>query len=196
MVWGDTHLTKIQLRFLMVTIYGFVRVKKTDVGPVLADGFTKLVRDTHVMADKFWRDFYGKMFKGGQSTLYLGDTFWNVNMDGLIDRCVFTHGCSEMINELALDRRSTFVFSMHGNKVFEVSVRHVKRSVLMLELSLKKVLLLKVKMLKAQFGRIKTISKFDTFFSSLLEMEDLKKKFQRELGSQKLKAKAKPSVCL
>ena len=75
-----------------------------------------------VMADEFWRQFYGKNFKGGQSTLYLGDRFWNVKMDGLTDSCVFTHGCSEMINELALDRRSTFVFSLHGNKIFELSV--------------------------------------------------------------------------
>ncbi|KAM0044221.1 putative transcription factor B3-Domain family [Helianthus debilis subsp. tardiflorus] len=78
--------------------------------------------DVIVMADEFWRQFYGKNFKGGQSTLYLGDRFWNVNMDGLTDSCVFTHGCSEMINELALDRRSTFVFSLHGNKIFELSV--------------------------------------------------------------------------
>ena len=75
-----------------------------------------------VMADEFWRQFYGKNFKGGQSTLYLGDRFWNVKMDGLTDSCVFTHGCSEMVNDLALDRRSTFVFSLHGNKIFELSV--------------------------------------------------------------------------
>ena len=75
-----------------------------------------------VMADEFWRQFYGKNFKGGQSTLYLGDRFWNVKMDGLTDSCVFTHGCSEMVNDLALDRRSIFVFSMVGNKIFELSV--------------------------------------------------------------------------
>ncbi|KAL9995637.1 hypothetical protein Hdeb2414_s0786g00946771 [Helianthus debilis subsp. tardiflorus] len=43
-------------------------------------------------------------------------------MDGLTDSCVFTHGCSEMINDLALERRSTSVFSLHGNKIFEISV--------------------------------------------------------------------------
>ncbi|KAJ0515519.1 hypothetical protein HanRHA438_Chr10g0478351 [Helianthus annuus] len=68
--------------------------------------------DVIVMADEFWRQFYGKIFKGGQSTLYLGDRFWNVKMDGLTDSCVFTHRCSEMVNDLALDRRSIFVFSM------------------------------------------------------------------------------------
>ncbi|XP_021989055.2 uncharacterized protein LOC110885659 [Helianthus annuus] len=43
-------------------------------------------------------------------------------MNGITDSCVLTHGCSEMVNDLALDRRSTFVFSMHGNKIFELSV--------------------------------------------------------------------------
>ncbi|MFS8017901.1 putative transcription factor B3-Domain family [Helianthus anomalus] len=78
--------------------------------------------DLIVMADEFWRQFYGKNFKGGQLTLYLGDIFWNVKMGGLTDSCVFTHGSSEMVNDLALDRRSTFVFSMVGNKVFKLSV--------------------------------------------------------------------------
>ncbi|KAJ0765717.1 putative transcription factor B3-Domain family [Helianthus annuus] len=78
--------------------------------------------DVIVMADEFWRQFYGKNFKGGQSTLCLGDRLWNVKMDGLTDSCVFTHGCSEMVNDLSLDRRSTFVFSMVGNKVFELLV--------------------------------------------------------------------------
>ncbi|KAJ0770316.1 hypothetical protein HanPI659440_Chr07g0255911 [Helianthus annuus] len=114
--------------------------KKTDLGPVLGNGFTKVVRDScirkidylmfqsfgpssfflsvfklfvHencfiskitpeedviVMADEFWRQFYGKNFKGGQSTLYLVDRFYNVKMNGLTDSCVFTHGCSEMVN--------------------------------------------------------------------------------------------------
>ncbi|KAJ0799817.1 putative transcription factor B3-Domain family [Helianthus annuus] len=78
--------------------------------------------DVIVMADEFWRQFYGKNFKGGKSTLYLGDRFWNVKMGGLTDSCVFTHGCSEMVNDLALDRRSTFVFAMARYKTFELSV--------------------------------------------------------------------------
>ncbi|KAJ0588180.1 putative transcription factor B3-Domain family [Helianthus annuus] len=164
MVWGDQPPYKDLVKIVDGDNIWFVRVKKTVVGPVLADGFTKVVRDSSVrkddylmfqsygptsfflmvfkscvhknmfiskinphedvivMADEFWKQFYGKMFTGGQSTLFLGDRFWNVNMGGLTDSCVFTHGCSEMINELALDRRSTFVFSLHGNKVFELSV--------------------------------------------------------------------------
>ncbi|KAJ0834682.1 putative DNA-binding pseudobarrel domain superfamily [Helianthus annuus] len=74
------------------------------------------------MADEFWRQFYGKNFKGCQSTLYLRDRFWNIKMDRLTDSCVFTHGCSEMVNDLALDRRSTFVFAMAGYKTFKLSV--------------------------------------------------------------------------
>ncbi|XP_022010586.1 uncharacterized protein LOC110919843 [Helianthus annuus] len=164
MIWGDQPPYKDSVKIVDGNKLWFVRLKKTDVGPVLADGFTKVVRDScirknnylmfqsfgqssfflmvfksfvHqycfiskitpdedviVMADEFWRQFYGKIFKGGQSTLYLGDRFWNVKMDGLTDSCVFTHRCSEMVNDLALDRRSIFVFSMVGNKIFELSV--------------------------------------------------------------------------
>ncbi|KAJ0930571.1 putative transcription factor B3-Domain family [Helianthus annuus] len=75
-----------------------------------------------VKADEFRRQCYGKKFKGGESTLYVGYRFWNVKMDGLSNSCVLTHGCSEMVNDLALDRRSTFVFVMAGYKTFKVSV--------------------------------------------------------------------------
>ncbi|MFS7922592.1 putative transcription factor B3-Domain family [Helianthus anomalus] len=182
--------------------------------------------DVIVMADEFWRQFYGKMFKGGQSTLYLGDRFWNVNMDGLTDRCVFTHGCSEMINELALDRRSTFVFSLHGNKIFELSVfnhetstqiqnNRVELVVLddqsMLTITARKEecidagtvieegVVVESKDVKAHLAGFEDMfndqddAKFDTFFSSLLEMEDLKKKF-KEYWDSKTEGKGKSSV--
>ncbi|MFS7919740.1 hypothetical protein Hanom_Chr03g00216231 [Helianthus anomalus] len=79
---------------------------------------SKITPDEYVivMTDEFWGQFYGKNFKGGQSTLYLGDRFWNIKMDGLTNSCVFTHGCSEMVNDLALDMQSTFVFAMAGYK--------------------------------------------------------------------------------
>ncbi|KAJ0666434.1 putative transcription factor B3-Domain family [Helianthus annuus] len=239
MIWGDQPPYKDSVKIVDGNNLWFVRVKKkTDVGPVLADGFTKVVRDSCVrkddylmfqsygpssfflmvfkscvhkncfiskinphddvivMADEFWRQFYGKNFKGGQSTLYLGDRFWNVNMDGLTDSCVFTHGCSEMINELALDRRSTFVFSLHGNKIFELSVFNHQTGT---QIQNNRVELVKCigagtdieegvvveseddKFHSASFESLfKDIddSKFDNFFSSLLEMEDLKKKFK------------------
>ncbi|KAJ0512627.1 putative transcription factor B3-Domain family [Helianthus annuus] len=75
-----------------------------------------------VMADEFRRQFYSKKFKGDPSTLYVGDRFWNVRMDGLSDSCVFTHGWSDLVNDLVLDKRSTFVFTMARYKTFEVSV--------------------------------------------------------------------------
>ncbi|KAJ0624542.1 putative transcription factor B3-Domain family [Helianthus annuus] len=275
MVWGDHPPYKDSVKIVDGDNIWFVRVKKTDVGPVLADGFTKLVRDTSVrkddylmfqtygptsfflmvfkscvhknmfiskinpqedvivMADEFWREFYGKMFKGGQSTLYLGDRFWNVNMDGLTDRCVFSHGCSEMINELALDRRSTFVFSLHGNKIFEVSVfnhesgtqiqnNRVELVVLddpiyvddcdefAIETACKEEcidagtvieegVVVESKDVKAHLAGFEDMfndqddAKFDTFFSSLLEMEDLKKKFKENWDS-KTEGKGKASV--
>ncbi|KAM0021649.1 putative transcription factor B3-Domain family [Helianthus debilis subsp. tardiflorus] len=164
MMWGEHPPYNESVKIVDGNNIWFVRLKRTALGPVLGDGFTKVVRDSvitkndyllfqsfgpssffvsvfkscvHencfiskikpeddviVMDDEFWRQFYGKIFKGGESTLYVGDIFWNVKIDRLSDSYVFTHGCSEMVNDLALDRRSTFVFSMAGYKTFEVSV--------------------------------------------------------------------------
>ncbi|MFS7898386.1 putative transcription factor B3-Domain family [Helianthus anomalus] len=154
--------------------------------------------DVIVMADEFWRQFYGKTFKGGQSTLYLGDRFWNVNMDDLSDSCVFSHGCSEMINELALDRRSTFVFSLHGNKIFELSVFNHQTGTQIQNNRVELVVLddpIYVDDCVEFAFEDQDDAKFDTFFSSLLEMEDLKKKFKENWDS-KTEGKGKSSgVC-
>ncbi|KAJ0602037.1 putative transcription factor B3-Domain family [Helianthus annuus] len=170
-----------------------------------------------VMADEFWREFYGKNFKGGQSTLYLGDRFWNVKMDALSDGCVFTHGCSKMIKDLALDRRSTFVFSLHGNKIFELSVfNHLtgtqiqNNSVELVVLDdsiygddvddfLIAVLLWNVK--TTNFGwqvlnlcsMILMIPSLITFFHLNLKIEDLKKKFKDDWDT-KTESQGKTSV--
>ncbi|KAJ0914600.1 putative transcription factor B3-Domain family [Helianthus annuus] len=221
MIWGDQPPYKDSVKIVDGNKLWFVRLKKTDVGHVLADGFTKVVRDScirknnylmfqsfgqssfflmvfksfvHqycfiskitpdkdviVMADEFWRQFYGKNFKGGQSTLYLGDRFWNVKMDGLTDSCVFTHGCSKMVNDLALDSRSIFVFSMVGNKNFELSIFNHQTSTQIQNNKVELVVL--DDSIYGDDGDDLVIadiddSKFDNFFSSLLEMEDLKKK--------------------
>ncbi|MFS7997923.1 hypothetical protein Hanom_Chr12g01147701 [Helianthus anomalus] len=79
-----------------------VRLKRTGLGPLLGDGFTKVVRDS------------GTNFKGGATSLYVGDR--------LSDSCVSTHGWSELVNNLVLDKRSTFIFTMAGCKTFELSV--------------------------------------------------------------------------
>ncbi|KAM0005664.1 hypothetical protein Hdeb2414_s0204g00831851 [Helianthus debilis subsp. tardiflorus] len=152
-------------------------------------------------------------------------------MDGLTDSCVFTHGCSEMINELALDRRSTFVFSLHGNKIFELLVFNHQTGTRIQNNSVELVVLddsIYVddcdefaiesehkcigaatdieegvvveseddKFHLASFEDMfndKDDSKFDTFFSSLLEMEDLNKKF-KENWDTKTEGQGKSSV--
>ncbi|KAJ0937842.1 putative transcription factor B3-Domain family [Helianthus annuus] len=88
--------------------------------------FLKLV-DVHnptkvLMADKFWGQFYGSSYKGGSATLYLGDRFWNVKMEALSDKCAFTDGWSNLIRDLELDSRTTFIFTMAGYETFELSV--------------------------------------------------------------------------
>ncbi|MFS7917913.1 putative DNA-binding pseudobarrel domain superfamily [Helianthus anomalus] len=139
------------------------------------------------MADEFRRQFYGQNFKGGESTLYVGDRFWNVRMDGLSDSCVFTHGCSKMVNDLALDKWSTFLFTMVGYKTFEVSVFNNQTGT---ENQFKKVdLAVLDDSIYGDDGYDVVIadiddSKFDKFFSSLIEMEDIKKKFKDDLDKK------------
>ena len=74
------------------------------------------------MADKFWGQFYGSSYKGGSATLYLGDRFWNVKMEALSDKCAFLDGWSNLIRDLELDSRTTFIFTMAGYETFELSV--------------------------------------------------------------------------
>ncbi|KAJ0525605.1 putative transcription factor B3-Domain family [Helianthus annuus] len=57
--------------------------------------------DTFILlADKFWKDFYGQRFKGGEATLYVGNRYWNVKMEGWPDRSAFTDGLSKLIDDL------------------------------------------------------------------------------------------------
>ncbi|KAJ0633674.1 hypothetical protein HanOQP8_Chr17g0674571 [Helianthus annuus] len=69
--------------------------------------FLKLIEDYDpvflLLADKFWRDFYDKNFKGGEATLYVGDRYWNVKMEGWSDESAFTDGLFKPIEDLVLD---------------------------------------------------------------------------------------------
>ncbi|KAJ0482589.1 putative transcription factor B3-Domain family [Helianthus annuus] len=88
--------------------------------------FLKLVDVHHptkvLMANKFWGQFYGSSYKGGSATLYVGDRFWHVKMEAFSDKCAFTDGWSKLIRDLALDSRTTFIFTMAGYETFELSV--------------------------------------------------------------------------
>ncbi|KAM0021258.1 putative transcription factor B3-Domain family [Helianthus debilis subsp. tardiflorus] len=66
--------------------------------------------------------FFRQNFKGGEATLYVGDRYWNVKMKGWSDRSAFTDGFSKLIEDLALDTRSTLLFTSVGYKTFEVSI--------------------------------------------------------------------------
>ncbi|KAJ0455930.1 putative transcription factor B3-Domain family [Helianthus annuus] len=79
--------------------------------------------DTFIfLADKFWKDFYGERFKGGEATLYVGNRYWNVKMEGWPDISAFTDGFSKLIDDISLDTRYTMLFTSVGYKTFEVSI--------------------------------------------------------------------------
>ncbi|KAJ0778348.1 hypothetical protein HanLR1_Chr02g0070741 [Helianthus annuus] len=158
--------------------------------------------DVIVMTDEFWREFYGKKFKGGQSTLYLGDRFWNVKIDALSDRCVFTHGCSEMINDLASDRRSTFNNGVElvvlDDSIYGDDSQH-KEKCSSAGTVFQEGVVVECEDNKFQLASFESVfndiddSKFDNFFSSQLEMEELKKKFKDD-WDRKIEPQGKASV--
>ncbi|KAM0050352.1 putative transcription factor B3-Domain family [Helianthus debilis subsp. tardiflorus] len=118
---GENNFHTVNLfKLLMMTYSWVVRLKRNVSGPVFGDGFTKVVRDSSLLADKFWRDSYDKNFKGGEATLYVGDRYWNVKMEGWSDRSAFTDGLSKLIEDLALD--SLLCCLQVGYKTFEVFV--------------------------------------------------------------------------
>ncbi|MFS7977387.1 putative DNA-binding pseudobarrel domain superfamily [Helianthus anomalus] len=54
MIWGDQPPYKDSVKIVDGNKLWFVRVKKkTDVGPILVDGFTKVVRDSCVRKDDY-----------------------------------------------------------------------------------------------------------------------------------------------
>uniref|UniRef100_A0A251VF55 DNA-binding pseudobarrel domain-containing protein n=2 Tax=Helianthus annuus TaxID=4232 RepID=A0A251VF55_HELAN len=238
MIWGDQPPYKDSVKIIDGNKLWFIRVKKTDVGPVLADGFTKVVRDScirkdnylmfesygpssfflmvfklfvhkncfiskmtpHedviVMADEFWRQFYGKNFKGGQSTLYLGDRFWNVKMNGITDSCVLTHGCSEMNNRVELVVLDDLIYGDDGDDLVIASEHKEKCSTARTDFQ--EGVVVECEDAKFQLASFESVfndiddSKFDNFFLSLLEME-IKKKFKDDLDT-KTEPQGKTSV--
>ncbi|KAF5823165.1 putative transcription factor B3-Domain family [Helianthus annuus] len=77
-----------------------------------------------LIADKFWKQFYGKNYEYGMATIYVGERFWNVMMKGWTDGCGFTDGWSKLIEEVPIPVESWLVFTMITSKTFEFSVFH------------------------------------------------------------------------
>ena len=66
MIWGDQPPYKDSVKIVDGNKLWFVRLKKTDVGHVLADGFTKVVRDSCIRKNNYL------MFQSfGQSSFFL-----------------------------------------------------------------------------------------------------------------------------
>ncbi|KAJ0477414.1 putative transcription factor B3-Domain family [Helianthus annuus] len=92
---------------------------------VLDNSFITSIRvddDFVVMPDNLWGQFYGSSYKGGSATVYIGDRFWNVKMEMLSGKCAFTDGWSNLITDLELESRTTFIFTMAGYEAFQLSV--------------------------------------------------------------------------
>ncbi|KAJ0714903.1 putative transcription factor B3-Domain family [Helianthus annuus] len=164
LLWGEQFPYGDRIKIFAADNLWIVEIEKYGLGPVLGDGFDKVVTDSGLqkndyllfnslgpstwyldvfkscvldnsfitsirvdddfvlMPEKFWGQFYGSSYKGGLATVYIGDRFWNVKMEVLSDKCAFTDGWSNLITDLELDSRTTFIFTMAGYETFELSV--------------------------------------------------------------------------
>ncbi|KAM0033424.1 putative transcription factor B3-Domain family [Helianthus debilis subsp. tardiflorus] len=164
LLWGEQIPYGDRIKLFAADNLWIVEIENYGLGPVLGDGFGKVVTDSGLqkddyllftslgpstwylnifkscvldnsfitsirldddfilMSDKFWGQFYGSSYKGGSATLYVGDRFWNVKMEALSDKCAFTDGWSNLIRDLALDSRTTFIFTMAGYDTFQLSI--------------------------------------------------------------------------
>ncbi|MFS7931459.1 hypothetical protein Hanom_Chr04g00356221 [Helianthus anomalus] len=78
----------------------------------------------NLIADKFWKEFYGKNYKYGIATIYIEERFWNVTMKGWTDGCGFTDGWLKVIEEVLIPLESWLVFTMIAIETFELFVFH------------------------------------------------------------------------
>ncbi|KAJ0707686.1 putative transcription factor B3-Domain family [Helianthus annuus] len=155
LLWGEQFPYGDRIKIFAADNLWIVQIEKYGLGPVLGDGFSKVVTDSGLQKNDYllfnslgpctwYLDvfkscvlhnsfitsikvdddfiFYGSSYKGGSTTLYLGDRFWNVKMEALFDKCAFTDGWSNLIRDLELDSRTTFIFTMAGYETFELSV--------------------------------------------------------------------------
>ncbi|MFS7947624.1 hypothetical protein Hanom_Chr06g00550471 [Helianthus anomalus] len=58
------------------------------------------------------------------ATIYVGERFWNVMLEGWTDGCGFTNGFLKVIEEVPIAVESWLVFTMMASKTFELSVFH------------------------------------------------------------------------
>ncbi|KAJ0844980.1 hypothetical protein HanRHA438_Chr15g0708441 [Helianthus annuus] len=137
--------------------------------------------DTFIfLADKFWKDFYGERFKGGEATLYVGNRYWNVKMEGWPDISAFTDGFSKLIDDISLDTRYTMLFTSVGYKTFEskhkekheTNESHVEQ-----DLSGDSVGDFQLSNFESIFNDTED-SKFDRHIAAQIEMEDAKNLFK------------------
>ncbi|KAM0050422.1 putative transcription factor B3-Domain family [Helianthus debilis subsp. tardiflorus] len=157
LLWGEQIPYGDRIKLFAADNLWIVETENYGLGPVLGDGFGKVVTDSGLqkddyllftslgpstlyldvfkscvldnsfitstrLDDDFIGQFYGSSYKGGSATLYVGDRFWNVKMEALSDKCAFTDGWSNSIRDLALDSRTTFIFTMAGYDTFKLSI--------------------------------------------------------------------------
>ncbi|KAF5763335.1 putative transcription factor B3-Domain family [Helianthus annuus] len=115
----------------------FVRIRNRNGEPIFTDGWIKLVRKNalklkdgvliHIqcfmlMPHTFWKNFYGKNYKGEMARVYIGERFWNVKLEACSHCCCFKDGWRKLVEEVPLENEPYLVFTMLDLKTFELSI--------------------------------------------------------------------------
>ncbi|KAF5797651.1 putative transcription factor B3-Domain family [Helianthus annuus] len=123
-LWGDKvpYCKTVQIRD--GDTLRMVRIRKRNGEPVFTDGWIMLVRD-HGLKYKdavLIKAVGPQNFKGGMATVYFGDRFWNVKMDGWSDCSCLTAAWRRVVEEVPLNDEYFLVFTSIYSKTFDVSV--------------------------------------------------------------------------
>ncbi|KAJ0801627.1 putative transcription factor B3-Domain family [Helianthus annuus] len=82
----------------------------------------KTVPEMSLMPHTFWKNFYGKNYKGEMARVYIGEGFWNVKLEACSHCCCFKDGWRKLVEEVPLENEPYLVFTMLDLKSFELSV--------------------------------------------------------------------------
>ncbi|XP_022011064.1 uncharacterized protein LOC110910772 [Helianthus annuus] len=68
----------------------------------------KTVPEMSLMPHTFWKNFYGKNYKGEMARVYIGERFWNVKLEACSHCCCFKDGWRKLVEEVPLENECAF----------------------------------------------------------------------------------------
>ncbi|MFS7904811.1 putative DNA-binding pseudobarrel domain superfamily [Helianthus anomalus] len=137
LLWGKQFPYGDRIKIFAADNLWIVEIERYGLGPVLGDGFDKVVKDSGLQKNGYLlfnslgpSTWYLDVFKSCVldnsfiTSIRVDDDFvvleWKMEM--LSDKCAFTDEWSNLITDLELESRTTFIFTMAGYEAFELSI--------------------------------------------------------------------------